>query len=332
MPADSYARVIAIVVGVAVTSWLLVAVLREYALAQGLLDVPKERSSHAVPTPRGGGIGPVAATIIGYIVAVPESALDWRIMVALAGVLPTAYAGWLDDKISLPVWPRVAAHLASGVLILPLALGSSPPTMVTILLGAAWLVATVSAINVVNFIDGIDGLIGLQSLVFAAHLAMLGGIDSPGGILGLALAAASAGFLIWNWAPARIFLGDAGSGSVAVLCLTGGILVWKAGNWPFVAVFLPLLPIFLDATVTILRRARRGEDLTSAHRSHLYQRLANDGRWGHARVSLLYGGVAAVGSLIVLFTQPEWLPVGIAFYAAGVVAIAWRLDRSLSRA
>jgi UDP-N-acetylmuramyl pentapeptide phosphotransferase/UDP-N-acetylglucosamine-1-phosphate transferase len=317
------------IAGVALMSWLAVGAIRRYAVARGILDQPKQRSSHAIPTPRGGGAGLAAAAIIGFLMTIPTPTLDWRIVLALLAVLPTAVAGWLDDHGSLPVLPRVGAQLASGLLILPLAIESSFSAPITVAVAAAWLLATLSAVNVVNFMDGIDGLIGLQTLVFAVHIAMLAPIDSPGRILGLALAASSAGFLMWNWSPARIFLGDVGSGAVAVLGLVGGILVWRERAWPFVAVFLPLLPIFLDASVTMLRRARSGEQLTVAHRSHLYQRLANDAKWGHGRVSLVYGAMAAVGTAAVLASPREVLAAVCAAYAVTAVMVGWLLHRAI---
>jgi UDP-N-acetylmuramyl pentapeptide phosphotransferase/UDP-N-acetylglucosamine-1-phosphate transferase len=325
-------RVAATVIGVAAVSWLSVGALTRYALTRGVLDTPKERSSHVAPTPRGGGAGLVASAIAGFLFAAPAGAIDLPVALALLGVLPTAVAGWIDDHGSLPIIPRLAAHVASALLLLPLAIGFGFPAWIVVLLALGWMFATVSAINVVNFIDGIDGLIGLQAVVFGFHLAVLAEGGSAARVYGVILAAASAAFLAWNWAPARVFLGDVGSGSVAVLGLIGGILVWRAGSWSFIAVFLPLFPIFLDASVAIVRRLRRNEPVTVAHRSHLYQRLANERRWGHAKVSLLYGATAATATIALMSVKSKWLVTACIAYMGGVVLLGWLLERPERRA
>lgn len=324
-----FPRALVLMIGVAAMSFILVGALRRYAIARGILDHPKERSSHSVATPRGGGAGVIIAAFIGYVFLAPAGALDWRIVLALLGVIPTAIAGWLDDHGHVPPLQRLGAHIASAVLLVPLAIEARTGAPFTLLIAAGWIAATVAAVNVVNFIDGIDGLVGGQALVFGVHVWLLGEAGSPGDVLGLALAAASAGFLIWNWAPARIFLGDVGSGSLAVIGVIAGMLVWRADSWPFVAIFLPLFPIFLDAAATIIQRARRGERLTSPHRSHLYQRLARDNRWGHARVSLLYAALAGSATFTVLVIPMRWLFWACAGYGVFVAVLAWLLGHTL---
>jgi Fuc2NAc and GlcNAc transferase len=145
------------------------------------------------------------------------------------------------------------------------------------------------------------------------------------GAFGLALAGASAGFLVWNWPPAKIFLGDVGSGTLGILFVFGGLLLIREGQASVVTAFLPLYALFLDASVTLARRLRRGERVVQAHRSHLYQRLANGG-WGHARVSLLYAGVALI-ALPVAALPADSRSLGIAAYSIGVLALGVALDR-----
>lgn len=322
---------IGIIALVGLVSWSTVAGIRAYALKRGVLDQPSSRSSHLAPTPRGGGAGLVAATLIGFLVLTPTSTLTWRVVLALCAVIPTAIVGWFDDHGSLPVWPRAAAHLLSGLLIVPLAVSVPAPGIPVFIAAAGWVLITLSAINVVNFMDGIDGLIGLQTLVFGAHLGLLGGPSSLGGALGVALAASAVGFLAWNWAPAKIFLGDVGSGSVAILGLLAGLLVWGTQRFPFVLIFLPLVPIFLDAAATVVWRARRGERLTQAHRSHLYQRLANESGWGHAPVSLVYGLGAIAGVVAVQISLWAGSIVVIGIYFVLAIAGGAVLERSARR-
>lgn len=290
----------------ALLSVALVGLVRRVAGRRGIIDVPTHRSSHAVPTPRGGGVGLLLGVLLaGAIATIADlgvakagtMAPDVIAMVcALAALLVTAAIGWRDDHGGVPVRIRLAIHLVSGLLILPLAL--TVPLPVAWPLAAVWWVLwTVSSINVVNFVDGIDGLIGLQALVFGLHLIVAGERGGSAALLGALLAGASAGFLAWNWSPARIFLGDVGSGGLGVLFIIGGALLAAEGRYGFIAAFLPLAPIFLDASVTLASRARRGERLSEPHRQHLYQRLANGGL-GHARVTLSYATAAAVAAAL----------------------------------
>lgn len=304
---------------------LLVWAVRAYALRHDVLDRPNARSSHTRPTPRGGGLGLVAALLLVLLAAAPAWRADARLLAAAGAILLTAYVGWRDDHGGLPVRQRLVAHLAAGLLVLPLALR---PEAVPAWLGwgaaAWWVFWTVSCINVVNFMDGIDGLIGGQALVVGLHAMALGG-DATAATFGAALAGAAAGFLAWNWSPARIFLGDVGSGALGVAAVVAGLLLMREGEAGLVTAFLPLFPIFLDAFTTLVRRWRRGEQLTEAHRSHLYQRLANGG-WGHAPVSALFLTAAALGAL------PAHLPPGrrwpaVAAYLLTVAAVGAALDR-----
>lgn len=310
----------------ALAAWVLVGLVRSYSIRRAVLDHPTDRSSHSVPTPRGGGLGLILAFLVAFGVSAFSEGIDWRVGVALGGVVFTAIVGWLDDHAGLPVGARLAAHIAAGLTLLPLALTPDP---VPSWLGPAavlwWILWTVSAINVVNFMDGIDGIIGLQALVFGVHLALLGGDGGLARSFGLALAGAALGFLLWNWAPAKIFLGDVGSGSLGIAMVLGGLLLLRETRVSLAVAYLPLYPIFLDAAVTLVRRARQREKLTAAHRSHLYQRLAN-GRWRHARVSVLYGACSVLAALLVQIAPPQGATLGTYFVL--VAALGWVLERN----
>jgi Fuc2NAc and GlcNAc transferase len=319
-----------VVIASALLSLLLVGLVRRYAVRRALLDVPSERSSHRVPTPRGGGLGVVVACLVPVIVALrPMQRGAWSLAAALTGVAAVAVIGWLDDRGSLPVAPRLTVHLLAGLAVAWLATGVPGPFGVIGVAGAMWWVFwTASAINVTNFMDGIDGLIGLQALVFGGHLLLLHG-GGEATVIGAALAGSAAGFLAWNWAPARIFMGDVGSASLGVLMVVAGVLVQQRTGLPTSVVFLPLYPLFLDATVTLFRRWRRGDRLVEAHRTHLYQRLANEG-WGHARVSLLYGVAAASGIVVSSFDVPV-RTVALLSYFGAVALAGFLLDRGLGK-
>jgi len=305
--------------------------VRWYALRRDLLDHPNDRSSHSVPTPRGGGLAILVSFFVTVLVVLEGlSDTGWPLWLALGGILPTAIVGWMDDHFSLPARVRIPAHLVTAGAMVPLALSGSLPvdfSGVVWLLGAWWIFATVAAINVVNFMDGIDGIIALQAAVFGVHLAVLS--DTPQTTaFALAIAGSAGGFLLWNWYPARIFMGDVGSGSLGALGMIGGLLVLREGSVGMIPIFLPLAPLFADATVTLLRRAARGERLWEAHRDHLYQRLANGG-WGHPRVTLLYGALAVVGSIVSHAAVTDVWPEALIGYAITILALGVALERKV---
>lgn len=317
-----------------VLSYALVGWVRRYALAAKLLDVPNERSSHVAPTPRGGGLGLIAALalVVGGFGS-RSAGSTASVALILVATIAVATVGWLDDRRSLPVLPRLAAHLAAGLVVGLVALGMSRAPGLQAGIGAMvwfgwWAFVTVAAINVVNFMDGIDGLIAATMTVYGAHLALHAPAGSVASALAIALACACAGFLVWNWAPAKIFLGDVGSGALGVAAVCAGLIATPAFALGSVDAFLPLLPLCADAALTIAGRARRGERLTSAHRSHLYQRLANGG-WGHAAVSALYGVAAAVGAVVaaVPAARGEALAALRGGYVVAVVGAGLWLDR-----
>ena len=282
-------------------SALLVLLVRRRALRRGLLDRPNARSSHAVATPRGGGLGLVVAFLITVVLATRAS-LGPAEFCALAGVLVVAAIGWVDDHAGASVRARVVVHVIAGALLLPL--GWAIPVLgLPMWSGPVWWVFwTVASINVVNFMDGIDGIIGLQALIFGSYVALVGEPDGPATAAGFALAGVSLGFLFWNWSPAKIFMGDVGSGAVGVIIVVLGALLMRVGRRDLVTAFAPLVPLFLDATLTLSTRVWRRERLSDAHRTHLYQRLANGGL-GHARVALGYGA-CSIGCALVATRFP----------------------------
>ncbi len=278
---------------------VLTPLLRFWLLRRNLVDLPGERRSHDVPTPRGGGLA-IAVAIAVALVLAPVT-VWWPGIVVLAVL---ALLGWCDDHFELPASVRLAVQAATAVLGLwwlgPVA--SVPmfghdlhlPWLWTLLAG----IAVVWLVNLHNFMDGSDGLAAMQGvwsgLAFAVILRM-NGLDAVAAFA-LALAGGFAGFLLWNRPPARIFMGDVGSmalgGGVAMLALvgavSGAVSVW---------VSLILTSLFVvDATATLARRVVRGEQWYTAHRQHAYQRLIVAG-WNHGRVLALY---AAINLLLVL--------------------------------
>ena len=277
-----------------------VGITLHYARHHGLVDVPNQRSSHSTPTPRGGGIalvGAVFGVTLWRLWRVPSAGVLAWVFLGVAALILTA-AGWLDDRQSVPVRVRLPIHLLCGlavaVLVNELAPVPGPLNLAWLALCIVW---TVASINIVNFMDGIDGMVAVQGVVFGAYLYVLLPEGMPGATFGVILSSACLGFLVWNWPRAKIFLGDVGSGPLGLFFAIGGVFALEGAPLPLV--FLPLFPLFFDSLITMILRFRRGETLTSAHRSHLYQRAANGGA-GHAMVTMAYGVVAAIGALVAL--------------------------------
>jgi Fuc2NAc and GlcNAc transferase len=290
------------------TGWV-----RHIALRRQWLDVPNQRSSHTTPTPRGGGIviafSLIVATGVAVLLGVVPTRLGWVIMVGGGG---TAIVGWLDDRQGLTAAARIAVHFTCATFAVAL-LGGLPEVRfgdesvrVGLLGSAAAVVFIVWCLNLYNFMDGIDGLASAE----AVCVALVGGAMSmaaPGvGPLSFLVAACALGFLLWNWAPARIFMGDAGSGLLGYVFGVLALASERTGGLPLL-LWIILLGIFaFDATVTLTRRVLRGERWYEAHRLHAYQRLVSSG-WSHRRVVLGVIGMdaALAGLTVIARVQPS---------------------------
>lgn len=279
---------------------VLTGVIRKAALVRGVIDVPNERSSHLVPTPRGGGLAIVltVSTAVVVLYALGLVGLDLTIAF-VGGGLAVATVGFLDDHRPLPARLRLAVHFAAAVWALGW-LGGMPSLRFgdeIVVFGwggfALGAVGIVWVLNLFNFMDGIDGIAASEAIFVTwggAIVAMLAGTSGDVIHVAIVFGAACLGFLRWNWPKARIFMGDVGSGyigfSLAVLTIAA---TRKDGGSLFTWLLLGGI-FFLDATVTLLRRLCRGERVADAHRTHAYQWLAR--RWAsHERVTLLTIGV-----------------------------------------
>lgn len=307
-----------------VGTWLA----RRYALQRDLLDHPSERRSHVVATPRGGGMAILAALLVATLSLAWKDPSQRQLLLALsASIALVAGVGLLDDHRPLSPWSRLAVHVvASGIFAATAFVVFSDPWV-----GLIALVSTLVLTNVWNFMDGINGIASSQALLLSVALGLaLGG---TWGMVAVALAAASAGFLPYNFPRARIFLGDGGSGAIgfaiAALATTAvGVGGLKSG-W----LLLPLSAFLVDAGLTLIRRVVRGERWWTPHVQHAYQVWARRG--GHAVVTLAYAAWTAAGMLVMFAAAglPEsWLlPVCVLWYASAVLAWWW-LQRADHRA
>jgi Fuc2NAc and GlcNAc transferase len=294
---------------------VLTPLFRRGARRFGFLDRPAERSSHTGVVPRAGGTAVVVA--VGLALALAPSLWWGRPAAAalLAGALVLAAVGLCDDRVGLSPAVRLVCQVAVAVGFVSVAgaLDRVPlPHPLDVTLGPAgpafsvlWIVAV---INFYNFMDGIDGLASLQAVVTGAGIAVAA-FDPFASFLGAALAGGAAAFLLFNWSPASIFLGDVGSGVVGFALAALPFLAVpesRASTLSFVAASLWLF--LADATWTLVRRMARGERPHQAHREHLYQRLVSTG-WGHSRVSGGMGVAAAalaVAALAALRSAQPW--------------------------
>jgi Fuc2NAc and GlcNAc transferase len=301
--------------------------IRKQALHSGRLDIPGARSSHSVATPRGGGAAIVMAFMLGLLALAGLGAIEGPVLAALlGGGLAIAAIGYADDRFTLAPGARIVVHFGAAIWAL-YCLGGLPPLTVgeqVITFGAGGYVlgavAIVWALNLFNFMDGIDGIAASQAIFMTGAIVSLILITGAWHTREVAapailLTAACAGFLVWNWPPAKIFMGDVGSGFLGYVI---AVLAVADARQNSVATFTWLLLggiFFSDATVTLLRRLRRGERASEAHRSHAYQRLAR--RWqSHRRVTLLallFNVVWLLPCAAVTVFYPRW---------AGIVLLA----------
>ena len=304
-----------------IISLLSVGYIRKYFSRQ-LLDIPNERSSHEVPTPRGGGMGFIVAFAITSAIAAILGKALFPLLPLWFVLLPLAVIGILDDRFEQRASIRYLVQLSSAIIAVA-CFGSFPQPWLESLGITGQIIAIVltiigmtALINFYNFTDGLDGLVAGCSAVEIGFLAIY--LDLP--IFWL-LVAALFGFLWWNWSPAKIFMGDAGStvlgATVAIALLNNNgdyISAWSA-----LAIVLPLVA---DAIYTLCLRLMRRENIFQAHRSHIYQRLQRSG-WSHSVVALTYisinlaiaasiacfGSIGAWGSLFAIVLAIIWAEI-----------------------
>jgi Fuc2NAc and GlcNAc transferase len=304
--------------------------LAAWAHRHDYLDVPNHRSSHVVATPRIGGVAVVIGMLGGMLVLqLAGAGVSREVMAVMAGALAIALVGLVDDLRQLPAVVRLAAQVlvSAGVVLAVGALPTPSP------LAAGWVAAVLTVIwivsltNAFNFMDGIDGLAGTQALVAGGGWAAIGlWTDAPDvTALGLLLAATSGGFLLHNWHPASVFMGDAGSGFYGFLFAALPLVAPSDRGSVWLCAVLLMCPFLLDTGFTLLRRASRGENLLLPHRSHVYQRLVVTGR-SHSQVTLAYAGLAllAVLAAMAVVTGHPMVAVVLALTLLAAAGAVWK--------
>jgi len=301
-------------------SWALTGRVLAYLRRQAILDHPNDRSSHSIPTPRGGGWGVMLTLLPAWILIGAFTGDIGHALPVLIGVAALMAVSWIDDRRGLGPAPRFLiqiAAVAGGLAALPVDglvfQGLLPfwADRLTAAIGWLWFV------NLYNFMDGIDGLAGSETATIGSGLtlvAVLASLEPALGLYGVAAAGSALGFLMWNWHPAKLFMGDVGS--VPLGFALGWLLLSlaTAGFWP-AALLIPAY-FLADATVTLLRRLIGRKKVWQAHREHFYQKATQRGRT-HAQVVRLV--LALNAALVALATAS--LPLGWPVLLPGAAAV-----------
>ena len=257
--------------------------VRQFAIKKNIIDTPNERSSHSVPTPRGGGLAIVISFYAALLSIYWFGRLDISIFYGLLGLASIAVIGFIDDHDHIPARYRLLVHFGAAAWacywlgIIP---WSGDSGWLYYLLWGISLFYLVWLLNLYNFMDGIDGIATVEAITVVSSASLLLFLDGMNTFLHpmLALVAALLGFLLWNWPPARIFMGDVGSAFIGILIGGFSLITANNGSLDF-SIWLILLAVFItDATYTLLVRLFRGEKVYEAHRSHAYQFLSREYR------------------------------------------------------
>jgi UDP-GlcNAc:undecaprenyl-phosphate/decaprenyl-phosphate GlcNAc-1-phosphate transferase len=291
-----------------------IALLRRLAV----LDVPAERSSHSVPTPRGGG-APIAVGLLAAALIAPGAGGAAPAFAAAVGFF--GLLGLADDLRGLPALARLALQAAGAAVVAALLLARLPLPALTVALAVVaatiWLIGFVNAFN---FMDGVNGISGAHALAGGVAYACLAGTrhDGFGVAAGLALAAGAAAFLPWNAARARVFLGDVGSYSIGAALAVLAVRLIMDGV-PAEAVAAPVA--LADVGWTLQRRLRSGERLLEAHRAHVYQRWCDAG-WSHPEVTVLTCALTVLLCLLTAASVRGGVALRVAADLAGLAVLA----------
>lgn len=291
-----YSPLIAVLVTVLVIIFIL-----HSKLGKSVQDIPNERSLHDKPIPRTGGVGLMAGVLSGWALMV--ASLPWWLMLPFIGLFVVSL---FDDMHGLPVKMRLLAHLVAAAVLVS---GSSLFSHQGMLVALAMLFLTAWMINLYNFMDGSNGLAGGMALFgfsFYGIAALIAQADALA-MLNFTISAAALGFLFFNFHPAKVFMGDAGSIPLGFLAAGMGLWGWQLGYWPAWFPLLVFSPFIMDASVTLMKRSWRRVKVTEAHREHYYQRAIQMGL-SHCDVALIeYALMLGVG-VSALWSLEQALP------------------------
>ena len=327
-------------------SWLLTALVRRYALHTRLLDRPNERSSHTVPTPRGGGVAIVASFLLLIVAMGLPGLIEHHLMIAALGAgAVVALLGFIDDRSSLPARWRFLGHAAAAAWVLWWMAPIPRIPVFGVLVNLSYAGPLLSGlylvwmINLFNFMDGIDGIASVEAVTTTLGGALLWWMAGSGSgwMAAVVFAFCVSGFLVWNFPPAKIFMGDAGSGFLGLMVALLSLWCGQAAPTLFWSWFILIGCFMVDATTTLVRRVRRGERFFEAHRTHAYQ-YASRRAGRHLPVTLACAAINVLWLLpLASLVALGWLDgvVGVLIAYAPLVWLAFHLragDRAAQEA
>ncbi|HLF30070.1 MAG TPA: glycosyltransferase family 4 protein [Xanthomonadales bacterium] len=310
-----------------VLAFLLTGFFTWYARRRGMLDIPSERHSHTVPTPRGGGAGIIAALFIISLALNPDSvAIEYWVRCALPGIVALSLVGWWDDRVGLSAHLRFLVQLLAvfylSWYLVSTGIAHTPMPALVAVGFVLWM------INLYNFMDGSNGMAGFQGVFAGCALTwlFLHAGDNHAALVSALIAAACLGFLPWNLGRARVFMGDVASGSLGFAF--AALLVYGVftASLALPVAWLVMLVFLCDASLTLIARVIRGERWYNPHKQHLYQRLILRG-WSHGSVLALYQSINLVLVAPAIAVAVNW-PVWAAFMASATtiaLGLGWLL-------
>ncbi len=287
------------------------------------IDQPNELSLHSSAIPRAGGLCMIPAALVSSLFLLQRPTM----LLALSAVL--CAVSFIDDRWGLPVFVRLVCHLMVAIALCQGFQSSLSPLGIVLAI-----VCVVWAANLFNFMDGTDGLAaGMAILGFGVFgWTMLNAMPTVA-ILAICMAAAAAGFLVFNFSPARVFMGDAGSVPLGFLAGAIGLTGWLQNVWPIWFPLLVFSPFMVDASVTLVRRMLNRERFWQAHRDHYYQRLVRMG-WSHRRLALAeYALMAACGgsALALLNAGAVVRMIGLSAWLATYLGLMLLIDNAWAK-
>lgn len=285
-----------------IVSFILTWIILKFSLKKNILDVPNERSSHTLPTPKGGGLAIVVSWYIGITFLFLTESLNRNLYFALLCGILLAIISLIDDLYDIKPSIRLIAQTTVAVVSLFFLNGIQPVLLFginilpNIILELITIAGIVWFINLYNFLDGIDGYASVEAIMMGLALFLVAGENTF-----LVLIASTMGFLIWNWPKAKIFMGDVGSTQLGFILVVFGIYIHNEHKLSIIYWLILAAPFWFDATLTLYRRWRNKEKLSIAHRKHMYQRLVQSG-FSHLKVDLLLILLNIVLMLLVLIS------------------------------
>ncbi len=279
-----------IIIFIFLLSFTVTFLVKKFAIKNNLMDIPNDRSSHVFPTPKGGGLAIVISFYLALIIFFLLGEIKISVFYGLFGIAIVAIIGFYDDKNHIPAAYRLIIHFISATWaclwlgIIPLEIYNN--WFIMSLVAIITLFYVVWLLNLFNFMDGIDGIAAAEAMtvIFSVIILLVSTGNNTNLELLLALFAALSGFIVWNWPPAKIFMGDVGSAFLGILIASLSLITANNGSIDFI-IWIILLAVFIsDATCTLIVRLFNGERIYEAHKIHIYQHLSS--RYGHKKVTM----------------------------------------------